>query len=340
MTNIKIYNLDIFLKNILEISEKKLIKTLNNKKRSYSEYKIPKKNGYRTIYALKGGSLSNLQSNLKKNFLDNIPIADNVYGFVEGYGYKDFLTPHTYKKYYLRLDIKNFFESIKTNELEIIFDYYITASNDEEKDKILDYLMSIISLNDYLPQGAITSPATSNIFFRELDIRIQKYCKKLGFDYSRYADDILISSDSDKLPKDFVIKAVNKIVSDRKLKLNYKKTIREKNEISLNGFVVGKGIRLSRNRRYDISKINFLFKSNKSIPQYKFVELLNDAKGGFKYRYKNNNGKFFSDIDDLINYLAGYRSFLINWIPDEDNKYYNKHINLLNDIEEILLWLN
>lgn len=340
MIYIKIYSLDIFLKKILEVSEEKLSKILNNKERAYSEYEIPKKNGYRTIHSLKGGSLSNIQANIKRNFLDNIPIADNVYGFVEGYGYKDFLIPHIYKKYYLRLDIEDFFGSIKKVELKRIFDYYITAGNEEEKNKILDYLISIISLNGYLPQGAITSPTTSNIFFRELDIRIQKYCKKLNFDYSRYADDILISSNNDKLKKDFVIKAVNKIISDRNLKLNHKKIICEKNEISLNGFVVGKGIRLSRNRRYDISKIKFLFKSNKNINRYKFIELLNNTKKGFKYRYRNKNGKFFSDVDDLINYLAGYRSFLINWIPDEDNDYYNKHINLLEDIEHILLWLN
>jgi hypothetical protein len=45
-----------------------------------------------------------------------------------------------------------------------------------------------------LPQGAPTSPAITNVLCRRLDRRINGWAKKHGYTYTRYADDLTISS--------------------------------------------------------------------------------------------------------------------------------------------------
>jgi hypothetical protein len=46
--------------------------------------------------------------------------------------------------------------------------------------------------------GRCTSPAITNILCRRLDARLQGAARKLGFEYSRYADDLLFSSKAEK----------------------------------------------------------------------------------------------------------------------------------------------
>src|SRR5690606_3022555 len=48
-----------------------------------------------------------------------------------------------------------------------------------------------------LPQGACTSPALSNLTARRLDARLQGIAAKLGWRYTRYADDLTFSANGD-----------------------------------------------------------------------------------------------------------------------------------------------
>src|SRR6202034_1585335 len=48
-----------------------------------------------------------------------------------------------------------------------------------------------------LPQGACTSPALSNLVTRKLDRRLAGATKKVGWTYTRYADDLTFSTDRD-----------------------------------------------------------------------------------------------------------------------------------------------
>ena len=97
------------------------------------------------------------------------------------------------------------------------------------------YICYITTLNNHAIQGAITSPAISNIIFRSLDIRIEKYCEKIGVHYTRYADDMLFSSESSYIHSYKFTNAIQAIISDKGFYLNRKKTLKCENEISLNG---------------------------------------------------------------------------------------------------------
>lgn len=79
----------------------------------------------------------------------------------------------------------------------------------------------LCTYNNELPQGAPTSPYLSNVVCLKLDKRISELAKKYGASYTRYADDITLSANTDISN---IIPFVEKIVTDEGFSLNNKKT--------------------------------------------------------------------------------------------------------------------
>ncbi|MGF7060104.1 reverse transcriptase family protein [Brassicibacter mesophilus] len=335
-----IYNEDFFFNKIIEAKKETVIEVIKYKNDFYTTFEVAKKSGKRIISCIAEDSLLyRIQRNLTNNFFNNIPIATSVYGFVKGYSYKDFLEPHINKKqskkYYLRVDIKNFFDSIDSEIIREILEYYFNLENDKENEDLLNLVIDIITLGDTLPQGAVTSPVLSNIVFRPLDLRIQKYCEKLNVTYSRYADDMLFSSYDRRIFDNFFLGMICNILKTKGFLINYLKLKRGTTQISLNGFVVGKNLRISRSKLYDISKILFLFdKGGKPTNIKEYLMRLNSTE--FHFRKEMEDG-YFKNKNQLVNYLCGYRSFLISWLPQRDEKYtYEKTKRLINRIENLV----
>ena len=57
------------------------------------------------------------------------------------------------------------------------------------------YLGSICCVDGHLPQGAPTSPVLSNIIAHHLDNRLLGVARKMGYKYTRYADDLAFSGE-------------------------------------------------------------------------------------------------------------------------------------------------
>jgi retron-type reverse transcriptase len=75
-----------------------------------------------------------------------------------------------------------------------------------------------------LPQGAPTSPQLANLASMRLDARLNGLAKILGFQYTRYADDLTFSSDKSKCKSDVLANLVKKIVEECRFELNTNKT--------------------------------------------------------------------------------------------------------------------
>lgn len=325
-----------FFESIIKCSEDKLKKALSEKDKFYGdEIMIPKKNGFRSIYSVdKNHALFFIQRNICKNFLNNIKVSDATCGFVKNSSYYDFLDPHKdfyQNNYYLRLDLINFFGSIKKEVVSNVLDYYCQTEK-EEKKKILDYLSDALTYQDNVIQGVSTSPMLSNIVFRELDIRIQKYCIKHNVRYSRYADDLLFSSPEESLLQNSFCKGISKIVNSRGFSINYDKVIKSHNYISLNGFVISDSIRISRKKLVYINRILFFLSNKENITQIEKGDIskLNlHIKNETRITHDTFSGKY-----ELVNYLNGYRAFMISIISNsEDKKFVKKGSNMILQVE-------
>jgi RNA-directed DNA polymerase len=92
-----------------------------------------------------------------------------------------------------------------------------------------------------LPQGACTSPALSNLVTRKLDARLAGLAQKLGWNYTRYADDLTFSASGEAAQKTaWLLARVRHIVGEENFTVNEKKTrvLRPSTAQTVTGIVV------------------------------------------------------------------------------------------------------
>jgi RNA-directed DNA polymerase len=304
--------------------------------RHVSEFKI----GSKTFFKIKKSPiLQQYQDSLKDNFLANIEINNSAIAYVEKKSYLDFFEPHLHSYYFIRLDIKSFFHSISKDLIRDSLSAYISDVDFiENEQKLIDAVINLIMLRTgkdtknkllasktILPIGFKTSPVVSNIIFRRFDILLQAFCSKNRISYTRYADDMLFSS-----PRDFkfvhtdkFMNEVSYILSLGHFEINKKKTIKFKNNLSLNGYVIEssdiKGLpgtlSISNKKTKIISKLLYKLENNvasKDILKKLFG--LSDPK--INIGNENLRIEFINNYynDQLVNVSSGYRAYLISII--------------------------
>lgn len=184
-------------------------------------WKIPKRNGgYRTIYH-PSSKIKLIQYWLINNVFSHLPIHDAAYAFVRNRSIKDNALRHAESrhKYYVKIDLKNFFPSISYNDFEYAFKAYRDRINypTEFDNELLQLIKTTCFITDEsLPIGFPSSPIIANFVAREFD---EKFTYKLNsIDqlnaiYTRYADDIIVSTNMKKASK-LILDAFNKTLND------------------------------------------------------------------------------------------------------------------------------
>lgn len=202
-----------------DISDEAKIKRLysidNNTQNNYKIFKIPKKNGsYRTIYQ-PSYLLNNIQRNILENLLNNKSISKYAKAYHRRISLIDNASFHINKKIILKLDIKDFFDSI------YFLDIYHSCFSIEYFPKSIGFLLTYLcTCNEKLPQGACTSPYISNLVMKDFDEVIGDYCESIDVSYTRYCDDMTFSGD---FAPSLVIKRVRKMLYKLGLELNDEK---------------------------------------------------------------------------------------------------------------------
>jgi RNA-directed DNA polymerase len=216
-----------------DISSLVKIPRYNDKRTDFQRFYIPKKNkklGHRIVYKCYEQFTKDILKTLKFN-LDNIYIPhDSVHGFVRGKNTRSNALVHLGKKNLLSLDIKNFFESINKESV------YLAFRSLGFNENIASDLSSICTLEDKLVQGFPTSPILANIVCFNMDKEIQKLCQNYDATYTRYADDLSISSNN-ILPQ---IDEICSILKSFQFELNTRKT--KSFKLGQNQYVTGLSI--------------------------------------------------------------------------------------------------
>lgn len=199
----------------------------------YRKFKIRKKNGKLREISEPLPSLKEIQSWILNNILNNIEISPFAKAYRKKISIIENVKYHKSQPKIVTLDLTDFFPSIKTKSIEEIF------LNLGYSKLISNLLAKLCSKDDCLPQGAPTSPYLSNIYFKNADDLISKYCIENKIKYTRYADDLSFSGEFDELK---LINVVNEIVGAFGLKLNNDKTkiMTPNTRQSVTGIVVNK----------------------------------------------------------------------------------------------------
>lgn len=248
----------------------------------YKYFAIKKRRGGLRRIMSPYSELRDVQTWIKENILDKIELPNCVKAFVKGRNIMENAKMHEGRKYILKVDITNFFESIGVRQVYVAFrkmgydrsvaawlanlctakieDYkYEQLEDQEEIQKLFNDLYH--KSEPFLVQGAPTSPGLANIICNRMDKRMMGLANKHGFTYSRYADDMTFSADKkDRLPK---VSMIRKIVETEGFHLNEEKIelLHEGNRQIVTGLLVDNHVRVPGRYKKDIKRhIHFCLK--------------------------------------------------------------------------------
>lgn len=217
--------------------------------------------------------LKRIQRLLLDEVLDRIPPHDAARGFRPGGSVARYAAPHAGRATVLHLDLEAFFASVTVGR---VYGVWRTAGYPEPVAHLLAGLTTTVlprsawralprpadtSLHDahwrlgrrlaapHLPQGAPTSPALANLAAYRLDLRLAALAEAWGGRYTRYADDLALSSDRGwGAGTARLVTAVTEVVRDEGFRLNPLKTavMRRGERQHLAGLVVNDRPRVAR----------------------------------------------------------------------------------------------
>lgn len=160
--------------------------------------------------------LKEMQHKILARILEPIPLHNAAHGFRKGRSIKTFAAPHVGRRVVLRMDLREFFPSIRGGRVQAFFR---TVGYPEPVADLLGGVCTNAAprslwsslgrgLNvermaearafyawPHLPQGAPTSPALANLCAYRVDCRLSGLAAAAGATYTRYADDLAFSGD-------------------------------------------------------------------------------------------------------------------------------------------------
>lgn len=166
----------------------------------YREFEIPKRRGGVRKIASPRKGLALAQDRLSAILAAHYIPKKHVKGYVKGESFLTNAAYHEKQKWILNIDVKDFYPSIGFARIRGLFMSPYFGFND----RVATIIARITTYKNGLPQGASTSPLLANIIANNLDKRLLEVSTKLQLRYTRYADDITISSSKRVVPADIV----------------------------------------------------------------------------------------------------------------------------------------
>ncbi len=206
---LRLMNLPVFsngkeLASLIHVDQKHINLLSTFPHRYYRKYKIPKPNGgFREIRQPRK-DLKGIQAWILRNILDKLSPSPYATAYIKEKNIADNVSAHRNNRYFVCLDLEEFFPSISIRRVSKIFSIIGYS------DKAAAILAKLCTCNGglavgskyypafsgNLPQGAVTSPSLSNAIAAKMDRRIAGYTSRRNITYTRYADDMTLSSNN------------------------------------------------------------------------------------------------------------------------------------------------
>src|SRR6185437_6944959 len=167
------------------------------KKQNYSNFLLRRASGTFRVISAPQTPLKIIQRKLSQVLYAVYGSRSVVHGFVKGKSIKSNAKRHLNANWILNFDLTNFFPTIHFGRVLGLF-----AGNPYKLPKdVAVFLARICCHEGSLPIGAPTSPIVANMVCAKLDCELKALAWSCGCIYTRYADDISISTKSIALDK-------------------------------------------------------------------------------------------------------------------------------------------
>lgn len=285
---------------LLDISESKFEHIINNKEKYYLRKIIVGKNNKPRITYKVIEPLLSIHKKIKARILSNIILPEYIVGGVKNCSYTKDSNNHTLKKTVIVEDISNFFPSISEDLVSDTFQYQFNFSP-----VVSSMLARIVTLDNGLVQGSILSTDISNIIFLESESQVTNSLQEMGLLYSRYVDDITISS---------------------KHRLSNEEITRCKELIY--GMIRGKNLYANRKKSMVMHKGNQQLVHNVKVNNG--LKPIDKRKNNLRMEMYNF-GKMVNSTDDVMTLLQKYRRIrgLINTLTQQGDNSAGAHLHEL-----------
>jgi len=164
---------------------------------------------------------------LNKYIFDYAKINENVvYSYRQDKSPFDAVIKHAENKHFFQTDIKDFFNSINANDIEIVINNNLNSTAISDIQNYKYQILRLTTIQDRLPIGFSTSPNISNSCLFSFDNELEAFCIDQDITYTRYSDDIILSSNYKNTLEDakgFIAHKLNLFYGNRII-INPKKT--------------------------------------------------------------------------------------------------------------------
>lgn len=165
-----------------------------------------------------------------------------VFSYRKGVNAHDAVAKHSKSKSFFQTDICNFFTSLDSELIKKTIRESIDRSPISDASDFMDRIIDLVTIDDSLPMGFSTSPLISNACLFLFDNTLESACHERDLIYTRYSDDIIISSASKSELSDIDVLVATTLEAcfDGKLRPNTVKSkfTRVGNKIKLLGMVI------------------------------------------------------------------------------------------------------
>jgi RNA-directed DNA polymerase len=181
-------------------------------------------------YNPSSGRLRHLQNHLHSRLFSGIPLPPHVQGCVIGRGNISNARAHQGKTYKFHTDLRSYFDFVSNEKV------YDALRRYGFSPKVSHLLTRLTTFKGHLPQGPPTSPFLANIAALPMDEAILDLVQPLGITYTRYVDDLCLSS-----PHDFqsLVPEILAIVIKHGFLYGHEKTYYKKGPLEITGAKVG-----------------------------------------------------------------------------------------------------
>ena len=197
----------------------------------YKVFEIPKKDGGVRQVAQPAREVKAIQQWVIREIGPKLPIHKTATAYVPGSSILKNAEAHVFSRYMLKLDFEEFFLSIRFADILLHLERHCSEFLDPSAQKVIAHLCCWAPKRRpplRLCIGAPTSPLFSNSIMLEFDSLLSEIAKQDGVVYTRYADDITLSS-RERGKVDQYEQLVARVLEGLRypeLKLNTNKTVR------------------------------------------------------------------------------------------------------------------
>jgi hypothetical protein len=202
---------------------------------------LAKSSGRYRLLEVPKSRLKAIQRRLLGGLLAHVPPHDAAHAFRAGRSLVGFAAPHAAQRLILRLDLRDFFPSIRASRVHALFRRlgyplavarlltglctHAVAPGQWPDLAASDPAARRLFAVPHLPQGAPTSPALANLCAWRLDARLAGLAACAGAAYTRYADDLAFSGgrDFERSARRFQVQ-VMRIALEEGFEVNARKT--------------------------------------------------------------------------------------------------------------------